>query len=212
MRRMANAQGGAPEATAPRGMLIGGPDPEYIREQQDRDRTRLAERLLEIGLETLIPNHFSDTAEQKVGDRGYDTAPQISVEDWYRKNANAAMLAAEVVYPEIPEPQGGAVGQVVATHGVLPHTAQEAESVMDKAAYPNDPRRTLREGCWEMTPEEYQRRLAAGEVGDRTVVIDHSGSVGRFPEEPRSPATGMESVLDAAGDVHPDEQPIRGEG
>lgn len=235
MRKLANAGSGAQETMAPRGMLIGGPDPaEYIREQQDRQRDSLAERLLEL----LAKNATWVNSEELIAEVGGDMVAM----------ANAALAAAEVIYPEIPSGVPDHPGVSMSIPNMpLPAAAREgAESVMDQAvdAYLNDPRRTLREGCWEMTPEEYQRRLAAGEVGDRKVVIDHSqGSVGRFPEEPAPPTqaqidlmaalkaslarggspmadalpggkvvTSTESVLDAAGDVYPDELPIRGEG
>lgn len=123
MRRMANAHSGAQETRAPRG-LIGGPDPEYIREQQDRQRNSLAERLLEIGLEETRIGDFADCHKREpVTKEGGEVAyhediATLTLEEWFVKLANAAMSAAEVIYPEIPsEPLTGSQ--------VLPHAAQE---------------------------------------------------------------------------------------
>lgn len=78
------------------------------QDEQDGRRDRLAERLLEIGLESARMDGFTDTAEKPVGSKGYDTEPVITLEQWYLKHATAALAAAEVLYPELPEP--GAVG------------------------------------------------------------------------------------------------------
>lgn len=106
---------------------------EWMENELDEKRDRLAERLLEIGLESARADSFTDTAEKQVGAKGYDTEPVISLEDWYLKHANAALKAATVIYPEIPT-QGGANAPMtaaewaernVAESAMLPDAAQE---------------------------------------------------------------------------------------
>ena len=113
MRRLANAQSGAIEARAPRGGLIG-PDPEYVREQQDRERTHLAAELLKIGLEDARIGDFTDAHKRETMHRGEkdehsytEDVPVLTVEQWFTKLAEGALRAAEIIYPEIPEPTEG---------------------------------------------------------------------------------------------------------
>lgn len=135
MRRMQSAQsgGGMMEARANRGALLG-PDPDYIREQQDRERTRLAERLLEIGLEDTRAGEFTDCHRREPvtkegGEVAYhEDVATLTVEEWFVKLANASMSAAEVIYPELPSDvdHGNA-----ATLSTLPAAAQEGARTVD---------------------------------------------------------------------------------
>lgn len=127
MRKMANAHSGAQEARAPRGMPVVGPDPEYIREHQDRQRNALAERLLKIGLEECSISSFTDTHKAvKVGEgeKAYDdTAASLTLEEWYLKHAHAALAAAEVIYPE---PSAETLPTADEVYGILSRPVPEA--------------------------------------------------------------------------------------
>lgn len=119
MRRMAGRGG---HGVSPGGIYL--PQGAYSpQDEQDAKRDRLAERLIEIGLDSARMDGFTDTAEKPVGTKGYDTEPVITLEEWYLKHAHAALAAAEVIYPELPEPQ-------MISAGPLPAAAQEgAQSV-----------------------------------------------------------------------------------
>lgn len=81
----------------------GYPLPQWTpQDEQDGKRDRLAERLLEIAVDTLNPYDFSDTAVVVIAGSD-EPSPQVTVTEWHRKLAHAALAAAEVIYPEIPE-------------------------------------------------------------------------------------------------------------
>lgn len=142
------------------------------QDEQDGKRDRLAERLLEILTEEVI---------------GYDEEG-TTLRDQMGDAAHAALAAAEVVYPDLP----GAESEMVPTRyaaAVAEADLLRAEDFLRAAQAPppaaqaglesvivrqNDAQGTVREGAWLMTAEEYARRLAAGEVGTRLVLIDHS--------------------------------------
>lgn len=113
------------------------------QDEQDGKRDRLAERLLEIGLENLSLFDFADAAPQVVKDE--PPQQQVTVAEWYRKLAHAALAAAEVIYPEIPEAGESEVDRFQRENRVYPVPAPAitgAEAILGKAvdAYLNDPR------------------------------------------------------------------------
>lgn len=129
MRRLQNA-GNAQESRGYVGTSAlnrAALDPrEYLVEQQDRFRTNLAERLLEIAIEECRIGDFTDCHEVgiKPGTVNCDQiVPALTVEQWLVKLAEGALAAAEVVYPELPElPQPDEVIEVDEqgkVHGVV---------------------------------------------------------------------------------------------
>lgn len=165
MRRLERQQ---PECAGPRATL-----PQWTpQDEQDDRRNRLAERLLEILTEETV------SADPDLCERMAETA-------------KAALAAAEVIYPDVPEQRsagahfpkadgdprehvtdGGLCWCEPVTERPLPEATRAGlESVSVRQ---NDAQGTIREGAWPMTPEEYARRLAAGEVGKRLVLIDHA--------------------------------------
>lgn len=121
MRRMAGRSG---QVTTPGGLYLpqGAWGPQ---DEQDAKRDRLAERLLEIGLEETCIESFTDThRREQITGKEYDTErASLTLREWYVKHAEAALAAAEVIYPELPESQ--AVGSQP-----LPESAQAgAQSV-----------------------------------------------------------------------------------
>jgi len=77
------------------------------QDEQDAKRDRLAERLLEIGLEECRIGDFTDGHRRETMHRGEhdessytEDVPVLTVEQWTVKLAAAALAAAEVIYPE----------------------------------------------------------------------------------------------------------------
>lgn len=103
LARMADRSGAQRPVALNRGMLIEERDPrtphDLLAEEQDRRREALAERLLEIALETVNPHDFPDTS--RVEDE-VSTISTVTVAEFFEKLAHAALAAATVLYPEVP--------------------------------------------------------------------------------------------------------------
>jgi crotonobetainyl-CoA:carnitine CoA-transferase CaiB-like acyl-CoA transferase len=116
-RKLAKLNRGAQEARIPAGCLgayggIPAADPEtaraYLIEEQDRRRENLAEELLKILAEGAESYSFTDTHAKRTHGEGKDAyeteTASLTVSEWAEKLAHAAVAAATVLYPEIPEP------------------------------------------------------------------------------------------------------------
>lgn len=105
-------------------------------QETDWQRTRLAERLLEIGLEDTWIGDFTDCHKREpvvdeAGEQRYiEDVPVLTLEEWFVKRANASMSAAEVIYPELPDVSANAFP---GRQDPLPAAAQEgARTVLER--------------------------------------------------------------------------------
>lgn len=119
MRRLGMVGGGAGCTAGPFNQPVD-PRAQAVQEQ-DWQRNKMAERLLEIGLENLYPSQFVDTKD------GPEDSPTQTVKDWFTRVAEASISAAEVIYPE---PVMEITEETARRWGLTPAAAQEgAQSV-----------------------------------------------------------------------------------
>jgi|GEM_PF-4339484 len=163
MRRMGIVGGVGP---SPYGQPV---DPRAnLVQETDWQRTRLAERLLEIGLEDTRIGDFTDCHKREpVTKEGGEVAyhediATLTLEEWFVKLANASMSAAEVIYPELPDAR-----------------VARSAGVHYPAAF-NDAREHVTDGgpCW-CQPTTEQPLPAAAREGARTVLEREGGEAGR---------------------------------
>jgi hypothetical protein len=109
LARMNSGYGGTgnyPQACPP----FQGSPRDYLVQEQDRRREYLAEELVKIFAEEADPYAFVDDTRKVIGDNTYTTEmPSLTVSEWAEKLARAALAAATVLYPEVPEPLNDAL-------------------------------------------------------------------------------------------------------